>query len=987
MLFILITLSTYSFAVSIDEFNSYCLEGNIKKVEQNIDDIDINSLTTDGTTPLISAISIKNVNLIKLLIAKGANVNFKDINGSTPLLEALRFYDYNITNIIIESGADVNTSDIYGNTPLFRTVENFNDLLFLNDRIYTLKKNENEKNKPIKFSKKEEESFQNQINTIQLLLSKGADFNFANKQGITPVMQSIIDNNLTIFDLFVKNGFDINSYTGLQNTTPLNLSILESNDLFFDYLISKGININKADKSGYTPIYIAIISGNINKVKYFIEHGIDINSKINSDNDTPITEACKLGKKEIVEYLVKKGADLNIKDQYGFTCIHDSIINYEILKILINAGANVNLRNAYFDTPLHLAVKYNKPESIKLLVEAGAILKKDINGLTPLDYAKKSDNRITEILSSVKPQEILPEFYENIKNGNIEAIKNNLNDYLNKLDEDQNNSLFYAIIFNQKEIVNILIQNKIDINHNNISLITPLFYASQSNNCDIAEILIKNNADVNKKNILGDTPLMYAIKNNNVNMVKLLIDNNADINAENKDKISVIDYAYKTLNNDIINLLIHNNINLKHKDCDGNSPIYYILNSENKANIKNNLINYINICDDRDFLNLNEQTPLHIACFNNHTSDIIDLLITDNNINLKDSARYTPLVYAVLSGNINNVKLLLDKGAELYSTKTLNLLHICLNKYNSDVFKLLLEKEKNIDCISINGTPLNIAIAKGNTEAANLLIEHGADINLYGNEYPLFDAFVYERYDIVKTFLAKNIDCNILWQGDISPLIFAVKYYNLATVKKVIDLGCDINKLTKKKYSPLHLAIYNKTEDKYKIINYLIEKGADINLQSEEGISPIHIACGMGDVEAVKILLAKGADPKKPSKLQLDAIELARDRGYQEILDILGSKEKINKDDIDNFNYKIRIINLSERYYQYVADLIEENLQNGFITSRKYENNTLDVELSSAYVIGEITNILPKIDTKILKFEKVFLKDKSVDLCCDVKIK
>lgn len=55
---------------------------------------------------------------------------------------------------------------------------------------------------------------------------------------------------------------------------------------------------------------------------------------------------------------------------------------------------------------------------------------------------------------------------------------------------------------------------------------------------------------------------------------------------------------------------------------------------------------------------------------------------------------------------------------------------------------------------------------------------------------------------------------------------------------------------------------------------------------SSEGITPIHSACGTDSVEVVKILKDNGCDPKILTKLQINAITVAKDRGYKDILDI-----------------------------------------------------------------------------------------------------
>ena len=331
ILIILLSLPIYS--ITIDEFCVLCEKGDTKKIEENLSGVDINEHNSRGMTPLICAITSNKPEPVKFLIDHGAYINLSDTSGATPLLNAIANYNYDIIKLLINAGADVNICDRFNSSPLYHCVVNSGDLVFFNDYIFK----DNKKDKP---TKKEEEDNNNKLEIIGLLIDKGADMNHLNDDGVSPILQSIIDNNLHIFDLFVKKGFDINSYIGTAENTPLNICIVNKNPLFIDYLLEKGADINKPDKEGFLPIYSAIISDNLKLVKDLIEKGVDINGPINSDNDTPIAEACKLNREYIVNYLLEAGADLNLEDNYGFTPVHDAVLYPTILQKLTELGVS-----------------------------------------------------------------------------------------------------------------------------------------------------------------------------------------------------------------------------------------------------------------------------------------------------------------------------------------------------------------------------------------------------------------------------------------------------------------------------------------------------------------------------------------------------------------------------------------------------------------------------------------------------------------------
>lgn len=980
--FIILCFSISLFSYSIDDFNNLCKKTDLKNAEKYIDETEINSLGKDGSTPLIISINKRSYDMVKLLISKGADVNLQDSFNSAPLMEALRYFDYDIIKILIENGADVNVSNIYGNTPLFRAVENFIDLSNLNDTI--LKSDEN-KNKTYKPSKKEEQEYKNKINIINMLLDNGASMNQCNKEGISPVMKVLHDNNLVVFDIFVNKGFDINSYIGLKKTTPLNLSILENNELFFNYLINKGADLTKKDNDGMTPANISVISNNLNFFKYLTDHGIDINSPINNDLDSPLSSACKLGRTDFVKYLTENGADLNYRDKYGYTPLHNGILYENIIKILTDKGANPNLRNSNYDTPLHIAYNTNKIKSAEYLINAGAYLLENIYSETPLQIAEKDNN--TEFISLLKKAIplVLPEYFQKIKDGNTEFVRNHLSEYKDFTDNDGNSGLDYAIIYRQNEIFSLL-TDQCDINKKNIGKITPLMFASSANDLNMCKKLIEKGADVNSANVKGISPIISSVINKNYGMTELFAKAGADLNVKDINSVSLLCYAYKYANTDIISYLT-NRSDINYLDNDGNSPVYYLLKDNDKNLIIENLNNYLKIKDDRNFYNLNHQSPLHIACLNNLDKDIIDLLITEENINTKDYFGYTPIVYGTINGNYDTVNLLINRNAQIFSTKELNLLHLCLYNYNKDLFNLLLNKEKDINSVSKQGTPLNIALENNNYEAAKILIEKGADINLYGNDYPLAQCLLYKKDEITDLMIEKGVKTDILWQGDISPLMIAAKYCDYNRFIKFLDSETDINRKSKLGYTALHLSLYNNTKDRLKIIKAIIEKGADVNIQSETGTTPLYNSCGMGLTEETKLLLEHGADTKKPNQLQLVPADIAKDRGYNDILSLFNEKHDEKIKEFDNCNYKLRLINVPNKYYPYIRDILEENLQNTLIKNMKYENNTIDTELSTSYVIGEINKLYSNIENKLIRFEKTYINDKSVDICCTLIIK
>lgn len=91
-----------------------------------------------------------------------------------------------------------------------------------------------------------------------------------------------------------------------------------------------------------------------------------------------------------------------------------------------------------------------------------------------------------------------------------------------------------------------------------------------------------------------------------------------------------------------------------------------------------------------------------------------------------------------------------------------------------------------------------------------------------------------------------------------SALEGAVKDYNLAEMKNLVEMGADVNVLPEDGGSALGAAALLGTRT---LTRYLLSEGADINIQNRDGNTPLHIAAFGGHTRLVNLLLERGADP------------------------------------------------------------------------------------------------------------------------------
>ena len=310
-----------------------------------------------------------------------------------------------------------------------------------------------------------------------------------------------------------------------------------------------------------------------------------------------------------------------------------------------------------------------------------------------------------------------------IKNKNIneliKVIKNNKNIDLNVRDENYNYFINYVLLYNQEDLIDLVLSRKIrldilDSDGRNI-LYIPIKYSYHN---ILKKLLDKdfNNVGISILDIkdkLGLTALHYSIIFNNYKAFELLLEKGANylsINNQNLNSLHIC-IQYNRLQF-FINLL--NRINELNISGNNNESLlqFSILNGTNEFT---NLIlkKKINLNNQED---KNGLSALHQAIVKNDNHIIIKLLELNANVNQQDFYGNTPLHYAISDNNMNIVELLIkhNPNYNLTNIDGNTVLHEYLMANNTDME--ILE-------ILIKNTDLNIQNNFGLT-CLNLLIKN-----------------------------------------------------------------------------------------------------------------------------------------------------------------------------------------------------------------------------------------------------------------------
>jgi ankyrin repeat protein len=118
----------------------------------------------------------------------------------------------------------------------------------------------------------------------------------------------------------------------------------------------------------------AVRSGNRDLVESVLKAGADVHAQDKYGN-TPLIIAALNGHKDIVELLLAYGANINKASTGGDTLLHEAALecNEDLLVSGLKAGADVNKADGYGNTPLSLAVCDNWKDIAELLRKFGAV--------------------------------------------------------------------------------------------------------------------------------------------------------------------------------------------------------------------------------------------------------------------------------------------------------------------------------------------------------------------------------------------------------------------------------------------------------------------------------------------------------------------------------------------------------------------------------------------------------------------------------------
>ncbi|XP_076322035.1 protein phosphatase 1 regulatory subunit 12B-like [Tachypleus tridentatus] len=199
---------------------------------------------------------------------------------------------------------------------------------------------------------------------VERLLSKSADINTANVDGLTALHQACIDDNLNMVEFLVEHGCDVN-HGDNEGWTPLHATASCGFLSIAKYLLEHGASVAAVNNDGELPIDIA----ESEEMEELLQAEID---KLGIDCDAARTGEENLMMKDAQDFLFNKQDHNNkIHPKTGATALHVAAAKgyIKVLSILIKAGLELNAQDNDGWTALHAAAHWGQKEACELLAD------------------------------------------------------------------------------------------------------------------------------------------------------------------------------------------------------------------------------------------------------------------------------------------------------------------------------------------------------------------------------------------------------------------------------------------------------------------------------------------------------------------------------------------------------------------------------------------------------------------------------------------
>lgn len=357
----------------------------------------------------------------------------------------------------------------------------------------------------------------------ELLITLGADVNVRQEDGGTPLHIAVTLGRVELTKLLIENGADVTAKNrgGAVPASGLYLpwGMLRFMIGMFDIELKQEEveagrkviaellkNTPATDTQGVDKdVLDAVFVGDLKKVEKAVTDGLDVNTRNPESGDPLIFTASLMGHTDIIAFLLKKDADVNIKKHDGNTPLHAAAFlgRAEAVKLLLKHGADANARNNDGGSAMENAtLDWGITEFIL------GLIKLDVDEAEVKAGREKVVNLLTEHLKNNPSQST--DLWKAAADGDLSAIKKALENGadLTALDQQYGiDPLGWAALNGETEAAKLLLEKGAKINNRHRDGSTALHAAAFLGRTETVKLLLEKGADVSLKKDDGFTPL------------------------------------------------------------------------------------------------------------------------------------------------------------------------------------------------------------------------------------------------------------------------------------------------------------------------------------------------------------------------------------------------------------------------------------------------------------------------------------------------